>query len=81
MRKEKISIISKQGSKISEALQRLFTYIKNNKGPSIDPWGTPQAIFAKFVFLLLKDTLFTISKVTFEPADGVTIYSVMNKLF
>ena len=28
-------------SKIFEALQRSFTYIKNNKGPSIDPWGTP----------------------------------------
>ena len=43
------------GSKIFEALQRSFTYIKNNKGPSIDPWGTPQVVFAKFVFLLLKD--------------------------
>ena len=43
------------GSKIFEALQRSFTYIKNNKGPSIDPWETPQVIFAKFVFLSLKD--------------------------
>ena len=43
------------GSKIFDALQRSFTYIKNNKGPSIDPWETPQVIFAKFVFLLLKD--------------------------
>ena len=42
------------GSKIFEALQRSFTYIKNNKGPSIDPLGTPQVTFAKFVFLLLK---------------------------
>ena len=42
MKKEKISINSKiMGSKIFEALQRSFTYIKNNKGPSIDPWGTP----------------------------------------
>ena len=39
------------GSKIFEALQRSFTYIKNNKDPSIDPWGAPQVIFAKFVFL------------------------------
>ena len=45
------------GSKIIEALQRSFTYIKNNnnKGTSIDPRGTPQVIFAKFMFLLLKD--------------------------
>ena len=42
------------GSKIFEALQRSFTYIKNNEGPRIDPCGTPQAIFRKFVFLLLK---------------------------
>ena len=41
-------------SKIFEALQRSFTYNKNNKGPGIDPWVTPQVIFAKFVFLLLK---------------------------
>ena len=41
------------GSKIFEALQRSFTYIKKNKGPST--WGTPQVIFTKFVFLLLKD--------------------------
>ena len=43
------------GSKIFEALQRSFTYTNNNKGPSIDPWVTPQVILAKFVFLLLKD--------------------------
>ena len=57
MRKKKRLVSSANiiGSKIFEALQRSFTYIKNNKGPSIDPWGTPQAIFAKFVFLLLKD--------------------------
>ena len=40
------------GSKI---LQRSFAYIKNNKGPSIDPWETPQVMFAKFVLLLSKD--------------------------
>ena len=43
------------GSKIFDALQRSFTYIKNYKGPSIDPWETPQVIFDKFVFLLLED--------------------------
>ena len=43
------------GSKIIETLQKSFTYIKNNKGPSIDLWVTPQVIFAKFVFLLLKN--------------------------
>ena len=42
------------GSKLFEALQSSFTYMKK-KGPSIDPWGTTQIIFAKFVFLLLKD--------------------------
>ena len=25
-----------------EAKGRLLTYIKNNKGPSVEPWGIPQ---------------------------------------
>ena len=53
--KSLVSSANIMGSKIFEALQRLFTYIKNKKCPSIDCWGTPQVIFAKFVFLLLKD--------------------------
>ena len=24
-----------------------FIYIKNNKGPRIDPWGTPQVMFIR----------------------------------
>ena len=56
MRKKRlVSSANIMGSKIFEALQRSFTYIKNNEGPSIDPWGTLQVIFAKFMFLLLKD--------------------------
>ena len=50
-----VSSANIMGSKIFQALQRSVTYIKNNKGPSIDPWRAPQVIFAKFVFLLLKD--------------------------
>ena len=42
------------GSKIFKELQRLFTYIKNNKGPSIDTWGTGHVIFAKFVGFFIK---------------------------
>ena len=44
------------GSKIFKAFQRSFTYIKNNKGPNIDPCRTQDVIFTKFVFSLLKDT-------------------------
>ena len=28
------------------ALDISLTYIKNKRGPSIDPWGTPHEIFA-----------------------------------
>ena len=36
-----------------EALRRLFTYIKNNSSPRIDPCGTPHFIFCSFVLLPL----------------------------
>ena len=36
-------------TEISHNLQlanKSLTYSRNNKGPKIDPWGTPQSIFA-----------------------------------
>ena len=38
------------GSNKFEAFCRLFTYIKNKRGPNIDPWGTPHTTSFKFVF-------------------------------
>ena len=41
------------GSNKFEAFCRSFTYIKNKRGPNIDPWGTPHATSFKSVSRLI----------------------------
>ena len=40
-----VSSANKQNEIISEVLQISFIYIRNNKGPNIEPWGTPHEIY------------------------------------
>ena len=48
-----ISSVNIMGSNKFEAFCRSFTYIKNKRGPNIDPWGTPHTTSFKSVFFIL----------------------------
>ena len=54
MRKKNIFVSSASiiGSIIFEAFGRSLTCIRNNKGPKIEPCGTPYGILSKAVRLL-----------------------------
>lgn len=44
----KYNMVSSANDRICPVVEQFpmsLTYIKNNKGPNIEPWGTPQLIF------------------------------------
>ena len=58
-------------NKISEILGKSFTYDKNNKGPNIDPWGTPHVMDRISVELswFIHDILLSIYHIAFYPVQ------------